>query len=184
MGWLLTKGGANAVLLSFLLLSTNSASANEWRVDFGRVGLIKIGMSAFEYFKIFDVVGNIDDECQSYGLLMHDNMSLDTIMFADRKIVDISIKSKKYRMSNGVGVGSRWEDIQNIYRKSVKHITYNQYTANPQVIIEPPIEVIKKFSKNLPISIQFEFEYAEGRLTKDSKVESISIGEHPIEGCS
>jgi hypothetical protein len=170
----------------------SNAKSEEWHIAFGRIGPIRIGMSADAIQKAkgsqLEREGTLLREISKIGC---DFVYLSNVylQFNDGRLDEIVTTSGKFRTAEGIGVGSRFEEVARIYgSKGPKPHLYkliigsNHYDeAVPQVKVEAPPAIRGKFGK-ASVSIQFEFEA--GKLTDSSRVQEISIGRHPVEGCS
>ncbi len=175
-----------AVLFIWLLAIANSAYCATWQIDFGSLGPIRIGMTP-------NVVRAVKGAQQEKGDTFLKNVSsygcdvvhlTDVHLQFDRgRLDEIRTGSRLFKMSNGIGVGSTYNEIVRVFGTDNKRVKIgdNHYDDFPQLTVEAPLEIRQKFGGR-KVSIQFEFE--RGPLTAGSRVTSISIGHHWVEGCA
>lgn len=178
------------IIFITLFLYSHESIASDWLIDFGKIGPIKVGMKEDDIKKIlkqskrqnWQYRNPFGDECFH---LSYEDVSF---QFMNGALEDIAVYRNNLRMKNGIGIGSTLSDIESLFGKGSRSqnsrvlIHHNHYDSEtPQITVQPP-EAVKKSFGDAPASIQFEFNH--GPLRPESKVESISIGMHPVEGCA
>ncbi len=176
-----------ATLLLWLLVAASPAFCSTWEIDFGSLGPIHIGMTP----KAIHAAGGGEHAKDNTALKHVQTVGCDGINLTDvylqfdgGRLDEIVTGSKRFRMSNGTGVGSRYADIVRVFGTDRKRVAIgaNIYDDNvPQVTVEAPPEIRRQFGGRR-VSIQFEFE--PGPLTARSRIARISIGQHWAEGCA
>lgn len=176
-----------AALLLWLLVIASPAFCSTWEIDFGSLGPIRIGMTPKAIGAVKGARQEKDNtslkNVQIYGC---DGINLTDVylQFDGGRLDEIVTGSKRFRMGNGIGVGSRYADIVRMFGADRKRVAIgaNIYDDDvPQVTVEAPPEIRQQFGSRR-ISIQFEFE--PGPLTARSRITRISIGQHWAEGCA
>lgn len=175
-----------------LLLTADLAFCETWTVEFGKLGPIHIRMTP----RTIAAVKGPQRERENTSLRNVRNDGCDYVYLSDMylqfengRLEEIVTGSPKYRMSNGLGVGSRFADIERVFGKGSTvlgkrrvYIGLNHYDdLVPQVTVEAPPEIRREFKKS---SASIEFRFERGLLKPRSRVTEFSIGGYSAEGCS
>jgi hypothetical protein len=168
--------------IAILTLGAGSVFGEEWQLDYGSLGPIKIGMTPSQVEK---ATGQMLED-QEMGCSKHlpnnkgVNLFFDTSADGKEILTAILISSSKYRTSKGVGIGSSLSEIENAYGKTqpvgdtwkgkrvyttVDHFVEDNYIIN----LAPPTNVLVN---GLLRIMQFEI----GKFSPKSRVKSISAG--------
>lgn len=176
------------LIISLLAMGwLNSAIAAEWVIGFDGLGPITIGMTTTQVIK---AKGNLNPSLDGDKLDTKVNHCVG-VYFPDQfvylqlekgRLEEIQVTSSKFKTADGIGIGSTFADIQKVFNKKNLQIGTNHYSEDvPQVTIGAP-ESIKSIHPNMSVGIQVEFEV--GPLVGTSRITSISIGAHYVEGCA
>jgi hypothetical protein len=199
--WDKTQRSMQATAAAALLLFGHLAwGAAGWRIDFGVVGPLRIGMTRAQAARAlnsdvdqlrelqFRRQPEFDAACQDVDFADLDGSI--GLQFEDGHITDIATNRPVDRTVSGLGVGNTFAEVKRAFRAHrLVGATDNYDEDVPQVQVDPLPSELRRFGPiphqgDDPVSISIQFTFGRGHLEDQSRVVRISIGSHPIEGCN